>query len=79
MAGRVKVENILQADAWFFVTRYAAMSRVVVRALRCPGRPPRKAAIMTIAFNILAVLALAALVVLALRSPSDDDSEEDRR
>jgi hypothetical protein len=34
---------------------------------------------MTIAFNILAVLALAALVGLALRPSSDDDSEEDRR
>lgn len=34
---------------------------------------------MTIAFNILAVLALAALVGLALRPSSDGDSEEDRR
>jgi hypothetical protein len=35
--------------------------------------------VMTIALNILAVLALAVLVGLAVRSPDDDRSEEDRR
>jgi hypothetical protein len=61
------------------LTRYTAIYYVVARALRCPGQHPRKAAIMTIAFNILAVLALAALVGLALRPSPDEDSEEDRR